>query len=901
MENYNEEYKKAVEETPNILGPRQSRVPQHKKLTKWMWRLFIVGGLSVVALFFFLSFELPSFEQLENPKSRIASEIYSSDGVLLGKFYVENRTPVSFDSISPNVVNALIATEDARFRKHSGIDPEALARVVVKSLILQQSGAGGGSTISQQLAKLLVGRPNTKDKGTITKSWLMLKTKLKEWLTAVKLERSYTKNEIITMYLNEFDFLYGANGIKSASEIYFNKKPSNLNINESAMLVRMLKNPSLYNPKRDMKRAIKGREQVLKNMQLQGHISETEYHKLRVEEIDITTFRTKDHNDGLATHFRMYLRDYVKDLLKSGKCEKKPDGTPYDIYRDGIKIYTTIDSRIQRHAEQSVWDHLSEHQEKLFEHWKDWNAKDPEVDMRGRNPWYYKNDYKTTDHELELRLLALLRLVWNTERYQKMRTGMLPTALKYKLRDIDIFRMEKVESYNKKPRAGKRYKEKLDGEALLKEWLDTGYATEKQVSQYRQVMGSKDWTKLKKEYKAIMDYMKLPVEMKIFAYNNRRETDTLMSPFDSLRYLRMHLQAGTMAVEPQTGHVKAWVGGIDHKYNQFDHVNKFRAGRQVGSSIKPFLYALTIDLRGYSPCYKVWDVATTIHKGEGRFDLIRDWTPKNANAKYSGEEITLTEALRQSLNSISAKLMKDLGSTIKFREFLHDVGIDTSKVPNSPTICLGTPDLSVQEMTGAYSIFANKGIYTEPIFIDRIETRNGNIIHNAAVHQKYKSVLTEQGAFVMNQMLQTVQRGASGFRGIKTPYGGKTGTTNFQADGWFMGITPDLVVGTWVGCDDRFIRFRSLTHGQGARMARPVFQNLIKYIEADPSIAWNTSVQFPAPETIEREMDCLKYNQFASRADELEDFTDGDIYQDDFDDPNAKKKKEENPYKDDFD
>lgn len=872
--------------TPSSENNNSARLEKYKNAVKWMWRLYAVGIIVALGIFYVLSFDLPSFEELENPRSRIASTIYSSDGQILGKYYIENRTPVIYDSLSNHLVNALIATEDERYLEHSGIDAKALGRVLVKTVILQNKNAGGGSTISQQLAKLLVGRPNTKDKGKITRYWLLVSTKLKEWLTAVRLERSYTKEEIIALYFNEFDFLYGANGIKSAAEIYYNKKPHELNVKESAMLVRMLKNPSLYNPRKNTERARQGREQVLKNLQKKGHITEAEYHQWRKEPIDMTRFSIKDHNDGIATYFRMHLREHLKELLvQSAKDDpqyRKPNGEPYDIYRDGLKIYTTIDSRVQKHAEKAAWDHLKEHQQKLFDTWSDWNDPNPVVNSTIKNPWTRKTS-KTTDTEIEARRLSLLKQIWNTDRYQAVREDFLPTAIKYDLRDIDIDRLFQIVDYQKTPKRKNRYQPYVDGKMLLKKWEETGFISNKQAQLYKDILSSPAIDSLEKEHKAIMDYMKTPVPTTVFAYNAKGEKDTLMSPLDSIRYHRMHLQTGMLAVDPETGAVRAWVGGINHKYFKYDHVNREKAARQVGSTIKPFLYALTVDVRNLSPCYTVWDQPTTISKGEGKFNLLKDWTPKNAGG-YSGDEITLTEALNRSLNSVSAFLMKDLKSPEPFRNFLADVGIDTSngRVPSSAAICLGTPNLSPFEMTGGYTIFANSGIYTEPIFIERIEDKNGNLIYTAGSDQKSEVVLSEQGAYVMSEMLQRIQRGK--FRGVKAQYGGKTGTTNFQADGWFMGITPDLVVGTWVGCDDRFIRFRSLTYGQGGKMARPIFANLLRNLEGDTSLVeeevFNPKSRFYVPEMIDVEMECIKYDQFNNddRVEGTDDATDTDIY-----------------------
>ncbi len=866
------------------------RTQKYITAIKWVWRFYFVGILLVAGLFFYLSFDLPSFEELENPQSRIASHVYSADDKVLGKYFIENRTPVEYDSLSPFLIKALVATEDARYYSHSGIDAEAIGRVIVKTVLLGQRNAGGGSTISQQLAKLLVGRPYTKDKGTLTKAWLMLSTKLKEWLTAVKLERSYTKEEIISLYFNEFDFLYGANGIKSAAEIYFDKKPIELTITESAMLVRMLKNPSLYNPRRHPERAKLGREQVLKNLwKVAGEITEAEYHELRQTNVDISKFKVKDHNDGLAPYFRMYLRDHLKKLLvrlaKEDKQFQKPDGTPYDIYRDGLKIYTTIDSRVQTHAEKAAWDHLKNHQKKLFNTWKEWNAPNPKIGARSLNPWTRKG-YKNTNGEMEIRRLSLLRQVWKTDRYKAVRASKMPTATWRKLRDIDVDRLLQVVDYNNNPRTRNRLK--ITGKDLFDKWKNTGFITDKQAITYEAILTSKAIDSIVKQSKNIMDYMRTPVQTTIFAYTKRGEKDTLISPLDSIRYHRMHLQTGLIAVDPKTGFIKAWVGGINHKYFKFDHVNKQQFARQVGSTIKPFLYGLSVQTKGYSPCSKVWDQPTTISAGEGRFGLVKDWTPNNAGG-FKGDEITLTEALNRSLNSVSAYLMKDLKGTEPFRSFLADAGIDTSnqRVPSQPSICLGTPNLSPFEMAGGYTIFANSGTYTEPIFIDRIEDKNGNVIYSAAQDQKTEVLLSDQSAYVMNKMLQRIQSGR--LRGVKSKYGGKTGTTNNHADGWFLGITPDLVVGTWVGCDDRFIRFRSIGNGQGARMARPIFGNLLLNLEADSTLAadktYSIKSRFPVPDEIEIEMDCVEYSKLEDKNNPqggANDATNSSIYEDDY-------------------
>ncbi len=785
-------------------------------------------------------------------------------------------------------------------------------RVLVKTLLFRNQSAGGGSTISQQLSKLLVGRPDTRGMFLLKRYWTIFTVKLKEWLTAVKLERSYTKKEILTIYLNKFDFLHNAHGIRSAAETYFGKLPHELDINESAMLVRMLKNPSMYNFRRDMEKALKGREVVLRNMFDAKHISRKQYDSLRILPIDGSRFKVQDHNEGMATYFREYLREHLKEVFSRPE-NLKSNGEPYDIYRDGLKIYTTIDSRMQMHLEQAVWDHLSTHQEHMFKHWPDWNMENPPIGLSKQNPWTYK-DPRNSLSEIELRLLNFNKLVWESDRWVNVKDQYLKTSQKYKLRDWDIYRLMRADDANKKPIYDRVYNKKIDGDSLMRDWKKSNFITEEQYQKYKSLLKSEDWKKIRSEFEALMKYMKTPVKTRVFAFVKENgkwkggEKDTTISPFDSIKYHRMFLQVGSLAVEPQSGYVKAWVGGIDHHYFKLDHVSLgalythpkkrkpgveySKPGRQVGSSIKPFLYGLTIANRGYSPCYEVDDIKTTIEKGFGEFGLIKDWTPNNANGSYSGDRMSLTRALSLSLNSVSAQLMKDFRSTGPFRNFLSTIGIDTAKVPISPTICLGTPDLTPLEMTGAYTIFANGGVYREPIFVTKVVTKNGNVIYSDDINQIYQNAMDPKYAYLMSTMLKSVQSGAPGFQGIKSQHGGKTGTTNFQSDGWYMGITPNLVVGTWVGNDDRFIRFRNLAFGQGGSMARPIFQNMLRYVESDEEITFDTKALFPKPEGDIKELDCGKYDDLDG-GDTLYDYTEtDDVYRDDFDKKNKKKKEE---------
>lgn len=800
---------------------RAERMPKYERIIKRLWQLFFlgIGGFVLSITLLTLFGGIPSFERLENPSVNLATEVISSDGEVLGRFYRQNRVNVRFDQLSPHLVTALIATEDERFEKHSGIDGRALLRVLVKTVLGGNSSAGGGSTISQQLAKLLYTEETASN---IIERGLQ---KPKEWVTAVKIESRYTKKEIIAMYLNEFNFINGAYGIKSASEIYFSKAQETLEIQEAAMLIGMLKNPSLYNPIRDPELTKNRRNVVLFQMKKNGVITQEEYDSLKEKPLGIN-FNRATHNDGLAPYFREQLRQEVKEILKNLN-----NGKTYDVHIDGLKIYTTIDSRMQKHAETAAWNHLKGLQGTFFKHWEK------------RDPWTYKGR-NTTDKDIELRLSSFDRLVSESDRYIAIRQGKVSKITELELRDVDIRRMLRIEK---------------EGWDIADEWLVDGFINKTLYKLYDKTLNGSDWSTIKAEWnnlqKAVDKVFNTPCKMKVFAYNAQGETDTLMTPYDSIRYHRMILQPGMMAVDPATGEIKAWVGGANYKYFKFDHVNKSVA-RQVGSTFKPYLYALSIE-RGISPCTKIIDEPITF--SEGSFGLIRSWTPKNANNQYTGEPYDLKLALKQSKNSISAYLMREMGAVEPLREFVSTIGIEEERIPLNPSICLGAADLSVFEMTGAYTTFANAGTYTEPHFITRIEDKNGNLLYEKIPDTK--QALSEGTAEAMVNLLKGVVSGAGGFGGIKSEVGGKTGTTNEHADGWFMGITPNLVVGTWVGGDDRWVRFRTIAYGQGARMARPIFANFLKSVENDKEIGFNVAARFKRVTGIERiEMDCSNYD-----------------------------------------
>ncbi len=822
---------------------RAKNKSRYRKIIGFLWFGVMLGLIGMVALFYMVSkSDLPSFEELENPKYDYASQVFAEDRSVLGKYYIENRVPVGYDDLSPNLIKALIATEDERYYDHAGIDFEAFARAMTKNIFLGDTSAGGASTISQQLAKLLfTAKPSS--------GLERVKQKLKEWVIAIRLERKYTKEEIIAMYLNKFSFNNGAYGIKAASEIYFGKHPSELAMEEAAMLVGMLKNPSKYNPRRFKETTKKRREVVMKQMVRNGYLNQAQYDSLRVLKMDMTNFNRSTHADGLAPYFRMELRKELKRILEK-ETERKPDGKPFDIYRDGLKIYTTIDPKVQVHAEESMLEHMKELQSTFNSRWKN------------EDPWTYReepdslnNEPGTSDEEMAARAYRLDYLIFDSDRAKDMRTRILGKAINgykdqldgFALRDVDIRRMlEEKEN--------KGYLRQLRNNKLIGKPLE---------EKYKNFMKSDSWGELQslwKKYKgSVKDAFEKEVEMKVFTYENQAlEKDTVLTPLDSIKYHRNFLQTGMMAVDPISGYIKAWVGGINHKYFQYDHVT---SDRQTGSTFKPFVYATAIQQQGFSPCYEVDDIAYTIHTGEANFGLLQDWSPQNAGKEFSGERFTLFRGLMESKNTISVYLMKQLGDAAPVRELVSNLGIDAKKVPPVPSICLGAADLSVYDMTGAYTAFANNGIYNKPVFIKRIEDKYGKVIYEGI--REDRPALDARTNYVMVEMLRKVMRqGLRGFGGIKSDVGGKTGTTNDYVDGWFMGLTPNLVVGTWVGGEERWIRFRTLKYGIGARMARPMFAKLLRRLESDEEVDFDVSKQFVMPEgDLGIELDCDVYQR----------------------------------------
>lgn len=698
---------------------------------------------------------MPSLRNLENPKNELASELWSADGQLLGKYWRENRTPVEYDELSPHLINALVATEDYRFEKHSGIDLRGLGRVLVKSIIMGNSSTGGGSTISQQLAKILFNTRDKKFEGHLSNipGLRMLIIKAKEWITAVKLEQSYTKKEILTMYLNTADFSSNSYGIKVAANTYFDKEPADLNLQEAALLVGMLQRPTWFNPVRNPNNAMYRRNVVLSQMVKYNFLSPDKFDSIRALPIELN-YKVDSHNEGIATYFRSEIK---KILLRWA------DEHGYDLYESGLKIYTTIDSRLQKIAEDALVQNMSKLQKVFDDHWK------------GRNPWI-------------------------DEKFKEM-----PNFIENAAKRSEYYRL-----------------------------LEKKYGR------------GNDSVEIK---------MNMPHKMKVFTWKG--EKDTVLSHYDSLRYYKRFLQSGFMAMNPRTGHIKAWVGGINHKYFKYDHVKQGK--RQPGSTFKPIVYAAVLEA-GYSPCYEAMDVPVT-------FQVVGDpptWTPNNANGIFSGEKMTIRQALAKSVNSITATMMQKIGPA-NVVNLAKRLGIE-SKLDAVPSLCLGAGgDVSLYELVGAYSTFANEGTWTEPFFITRIEDKNGNVIQEFV--PKNIEALNEETAYLMLHMLlgATKEQGGTAMGlyrynlfGEDNEIGAKTGTTQNGSDGWFVGVTKDLVGGVWVGGDDRSIRFREWVLGSGSRTAMPIWATFMEKVYADPNLGYKKG-PFKKPEKLSIEINCDKY------------------------------------------
>ena len=845
---------------------QEQRMPVYRTLIRWIWRLSVAAFLSGLVLILVINFTaIPSFRELENPNSALASEVLGNNGEVLGRYFIENRVPVVYEDLNPQLVHALLSTEDERFWDHSGVDARAVARVAVRTILLRDQSAGGGSTITQQLAKNLYSDRKFEGMSKVEKILALGYRKLREWLTAIKIEKSYTKEEILAMYLNQVDFVNNAYGIQAASEVYFGKSQDSLRVEEAATLIGMLQNPSRYNPNTYPERCIRRRMIVLYQMWQNGHLTETQYDSLKVLPLDMSRFKKLTFSDDTAPYLCAELKKDIQAILDAPEY-RKTDGTKYNIFKDGLRIYTTIDPVYQKHAEEAMTEHMRKNQQRFFSVW------------RNRDPWAYRTR-ETTTEEIEQRREELWKLIRSSDRYQQLRpqylgalSDRIQEKYEFELQDADIQRMLADEK---------------DGKTITRQ-VANNWISPQDAANYRKIMDSRDWPQIKKQWtalqNAIMGKYRTRVPMKVFTWDNPKfEKDTLMSPYDSLRYHRMFLQTGLLAVDPTTSEVKAWVGGINFKYFKFDHI---RTMRQVGSTFKPFVYATAIAQQGISPCYQVYDQEVTIPAHYQNFTLVAPWTPRNSTNSYSGKLLTLKEALKGSVNSVSAFLMKQMGSPEPVRGLLNNMGVDSSahrpdgeyRIPKQPAICLGAADLTVWEMTAAYATFANKGLYAQPYVIRKIEDKNGRVIFQNLPEER--QALPANVDYVMLDMLKYNLRGAPGINALKSEVGGKTGTTNDFTDGWFMGVTPRLVVGTWVGGEDRWIRFLSLSDGQGARMARPIFAGFVQRLEKDNSTGYDFNARFQRPAgELGIEIDCSKYLDESLPAGDEEDFA-PDIYND---------------------
>ena len=765
---------------------RNMKEDKMKKILKWFWVLFCVPVVMIMTLLVLVwtLADIPSFEELENPDSKLATQVIAEDGEILTTFHIENRSYVSYDELSPNLVNAAVATEDVRFYSHSGIDFPSLGRVIFKTLLGGDSSQGGGSTITQQLAKTLYPRQDISSRIPGVSKLKMVWIKLKEWVTAIKLERSYTKAEIMNMYMNQVFFGSNAYGIKAAARTFFGKSPIDLTVEEAATLVGMVNKPTRYNPALNPDKSLVRRNFVISQMEKAGFLSE--HQKDSIQQIPITlSYQVQDHNAGVGPYFRDMLRrtmnakepkrssyaqyeDYVVDSLQWADNEfygwlnknTKADGSKYNLDRDGLRIYTTINYKMQKYAEEAVAEHLGKDLQKSF--WKD-------IRWKKNRPFSDDVEQPTVD------LLMKQARRWS-----------------------DRYRIMKSEG-----------------------------ASEDEI-----------WKSFKK-----------PTKMRVFSWNGKGYIDTVMTPDDSIKYYKSHLRAAFMAIEPHTGHIKAYVGGPNYRYFKYDNVRQGK--RQVGSTIKPYLYTLAMQ-EGMTPCDKVVNVPQTF--------LVQDttWTPKSTDKdEWIGQTVTLKWGLTKSSNNISAYLMKQYGPHA-MAEMMRKMGIGCH-IDETYSLCVGSADIAVYDMVAAYNTFPSKGVYVSPIFVTRIEDSNGNAL--GEFNNPKREAIGEYTAYLMANLMQGVVNSGTGIRlrakyGLKGEIAGKTGTTNDQSDGWFIGYTPSLTAGVWVGAEDRQVHFESLTLGGGSNMALPIWGLFMQKVLADGTLGVYETDRFIAPPGVNLNLDC---------------------------------------------
>ena len=757
-----------------------------KKVIKWFWLLFSAAVLFVVGLLgmVWAFADIPSFKELEDPDSKLATQVIAEEGEILTTFHIENRSYVTFDELSPNLVNAAVATEDLRFYSHSGIDFRSLARVIFKTLLGGDSSQGGGSTLTQQLAKTLYPRQDVSSRIPGVSKLKMVWIKLKEWVTAVKLERSYTKDEIMTMYMNQVFFGSNAYGIKAASQTFFGKSPKELTIEEAATLVGMVNKPTRYNPAINPDKSLVRRNFVISQMEKAGFLTKEQKDSIQQVPI-ILSYQIQDHNAGLGPYFRDMLRrtmnakepkrssyaqyeDYVVDSLQwadnafYGWLNKntKADGSKYNLDKDGLRIYTTINYKMQKYAEEAVAEHLGKDLQKSF--WRD-------IRWKKNKPFSNDVDAKTVE------MLMKQARRWS-DRYRTM---------------------------------------KNDGASDAEIWKS----------------------------------FSVPTKMRVFSWNKKGYIDTVMTPDDSIKYYKSHLRAAFMAIEPHTGHVKAYVGGPNYRYFKYDNVRQGK--RQVGSTIKPYLYTLAMQA-GMTPCDKVVNVPQTFVVGD------TTWTPKSTDKdEWIGQTVTLKWGLTKSSNNISAYLMKQCGPHAMV-EMMRKMGIGCYIDPTY-SLCVGSADISVYDMVAAYNTFPSKGVYVSPIFVTRIEDNDGNVLGEFT--NPKREAISDYTAYLMANLMQGVVNSGTGVRlrakyGLKGEIAGKTGTTNDQSDGWFIGYTPSLTAGVWVGAEDRQVHFESLSLGGGSNMALPIWGLFMQKVLADGTLGVYDTDRFLAPPGVSLNLNC---------------------------------------------
>ncbi len=772
-----------------------------KKIIIWFWGLVLTAIFLIFLLFLLIAQGflgvMPSFEELENPKSSLATEIISEDGEVLGNYAIENRTFIDYDQLSPHIVNALVATEDLRFYDHSGVDPRGLLRVVFRTVLMGDKGSGGGSTITQQLAKLLFHEP-------ARNIWERGLQKLNEWVISVKLERSYTKNEILTMYLNKVEYIYDAYGIKSAAKTFFNTSTDSIKIEEAATLVGMLKNPALFNPVRRRDTTEFRRNVVLNQMLKAMYITQEEYDSLKSIPLTLK-FNRRDHKEGVAPYFREHIRltltakkpvrenypSYLMDKFIADSIEwennpaygfinktLKPDGTHYNIYRDGLKIFTTVNYNMQVYAEEAVKEHLGSNLQRAFFREKKGRTRAP----------FSKNITEKQYNNI------IHRAIRNSERYRVLK------------------------------KAGC-------------------------------------------SWDSIMNSFKTKVDMEIFTWDG--DKDTILTPLDSIKHFKFYLRASLFSIDPSNGYVKAYVGGPNFKYFMYDMATQGK--RQVGSTIKPLIYTLAMQ-EGHTPCDQVPNIPQTFVLPDGK-----TWTPRDGGRTRKGEMVSLKWGLANSNNNVSAWVMKQY-NPVAVRHMIHELGIN-SPMDAVPSLCLGIPDFTLKEMASAYCTYANKGVHIEPIMVTRIQDRYGNVI--AQFTPNKKEVISEQTAFLMLNLLQGVVNQGTGRR-LRSTYhfkgeiGGKTGTTQNHSDGWFIGVTPKLVTGVWVGGEDRDIHFDGISLGQGANMALPIWALYMKSIYENDSLSITEEDRFEEPVNFNLNINCEGDQKPISEVEEEQPYTTGD-------------------------